>query len=73
MSSIPNLDNIANLSVNKLAQEILVELLPYIYAIIGVVAFICLLLIYICIMVTSNNRKIKTNNTTNNTRNNMVR
>jgi nucleoside recognition membrane protein YjiH len=63
MSSIPNLDNIANLSVNKLAQEILVELLPYIYAIIGVVAFICLLLIYICIMVTSNNRKIKTGNT----------
>ena len=63
MSSIPNLDNIANLSVNKLSLEILVELLPYIYAIIGIVAFMCLLLIYICIMVTSNNRKIKRNNT----------
>lgn len=61
MSSIPNLDNInnlSNLSVDKLSQEILVKLLPFIYTIIGVVAFICLLLIYICIMVTSNSKKI---------------
>lgn len=58
MSSIPNLDNITNLSVDKLSQEILVKLLPFIYAIIGVVSFICLLLIYICIMVTSNSKKI---------------
>lgn len=61
MSSIPNLDNInnlSNLSVDKLSQDILVKLLPFIYTIIGVVAFICLLLIYICIMVTSNSKKI---------------
>ncbi|MEY3402735.1 MAG: hypothetical protein RLZZ86_2351 [Cyanobacteriota bacterium] len=61
MSSIPNLDNInnlSNLSIDKLSQDLLVKLLPYIYAIIGVVAFICLLLIYICIMVTRNNRRL---------------
>lgn len=65
MSSIPldNIANLSNLSVGKVAQELLVQLLPYIYAIIGIVAFMCLLLIYMCIMVTSNNRKITRNNT----------
>lgn len=62
MSSIPNLDNINNLSnlssFDKLSQDLLVNLLPYIYAIIGVVAFICLLLIYICIMVTRNHKRL---------------
>lgn len=64
MSSIPNLDNfnnLSNLSLDKLSEELLVKLLPYIYTIIGVVAFICLLLIYICIMVTSNHRKLRNN------------
>jgi hypothetical protein len=55
MSSIPNinnLDNLGNLTLDKLSQDIIEQLLPYIYVIIGVVSVMCILLIYISIMVT---------------------
>lgn len=55
MASIPNIGNLDTLSdtaFNKLSQDILTQLQPYIYAIIGIVAVMCLLLIYISIMVT---------------------
>ena len=59
MSSIPNI-NLDNAS-NVLSQELLVKLLPYVYVVISIVSIICLLLVYICVMVTLNNRKLKSN------------
>lgn len=58
MSSVPNLDNLSNLMIDKLSQDIISELLPYIYIIISIISVICLLLIYISIMVTVISRKI---------------
>lgn len=55
MSSVPNfpnIDSISNDTVNKLSQDILITLTPYLYIIIGIVGVICLLLIYISIITT---------------------
>lgn len=52
MSSVPPVLNIDNLSVDNLTQNIIVTLTPFLYVIISLVAVICLLLIYICIMTT---------------------
>jgi hypothetical protein len=52
ISNLPNIDNISTETADKLTQNILIELTPYLYGIIGIVSLICLLLIYISIMTT---------------------
>lgn len=51
-SIIPNINSISSEAADKLTQNILIELTPYLYGIIGIVSLICLLLIYISIMTT---------------------
>lgn len=58
MSSVPNIPNIPNINsistetADKLSENILIAITPYLYVIIGVISVICLLLIYISIMTT---------------------
>lgn len=52
ISNLPSIDSISSQTADKLTQNILVELTPYLYVIIGIVSVICLLLIYISIMTT---------------------
>lgn len=64
MASIPNIGNIdtlSDLTLSKLSQDIIVQLQPYIYAIIGIIATMCILLIYISIMVTVVSRRVNRN------------
>lgn len=52
IQNVPSIDSISNETVNKLSEDILIALTPYLYVIIGVISVICLLLIYISIMTT---------------------
>lgn len=52
IANLANLDNLSDVAVDKLSQDIVTQILPYVYIIIGIVAFMCLLLFYISIMVT---------------------
>ena len=52
IANLANLDNLSDVAVDKLSQDIVTQILPYVYIIIGIVAFMCLLLLYISIMVT---------------------
>lgn len=61
IASLANLDNLSDVTVNKLSQDIVTQILPYIYIIIGIVAFMCLLLIYISIMVTIIPKRVNLN------------
>lgn len=50
--NIPNIDNFSNNTVDKLTEDILVALTPYLYVIVILIGLICLLLIYVSIMTT---------------------
>jgi DMSO/TMAO reductase YedYZ heme-binding membrane subunit len=61
ISNLENLDNLSDVNVDKISQDIVTQVLPYVYIIIGIVAFMCLLLIYISVMVTIILKRINLN------------
>lgn len=63
IANLANLDNLSDVAVDKLSQDIVTQILPYVYIIIGIVAFMCLLLFYISIMVTVMPKRINSQRT----------